>query len=124
MDTTQRLARHVARLCVERKGEDVLLIDVRGRSSYTDFLVIASGTSDRHVQSMAEHLTTALRERGIRPLGVEGLREGHWALLDLGSVIVHIFHPFTRQVYNLEALWADAPKIELESRERRVHEGA
>jgi ribosome-associated protein len=94
----------------------VNIIDVRGRSSYTDFLVIASGTSDRHVQSVAELVREGLREEGQRPLGSEGLREGQWALLDFGSVVVHVFHPITRQLYDLEELWQDAPRMAIDEK--------
>jgi ribosome-associated protein len=88
-----------------------VVIDVRGRSSYADFLVIASGTSDRHVQSIAELVDTTLSHEGARPLGREGLREGQWALIDFGAVVMHVFHQFTREVYDLETMWRDAPRL-------------
>lgn len=91
-----------------------MLIDVRGRSSYTDFLVIASGTSDRHVQAVAELIQEGLRKKKIRPIGSEGLREGQWALLDFGSVVVHVFHPITRELYDLEELWRGAARVPLD----------
>lgn len=109
----EALVRRVADLALDKKAGDVVVIDVRGRSSYTDFLVIASGTSDRHVQSVAEGVETAMREAGVKPIGAEGLREGQWALLDFGSVVVHVFHQFTRDVYKLEELWRDAPRLTL-----------
>ena len=84
-------------------------MDVRGRCSYTDFLVICSGTSDRHMQAIAELIDDTLRHEGNKCLGREGYREGQWALIDFGSVVAHVFHPFTRQVYNLEEMWQDAP---------------
>lgn len=88
-----------------------MVIDVRGRSSYTDFLVIASGTSDRHVQAIAEVVESHLNQTGVRSLGREGLREGQWALIDFGSVVLHVFHTFSREAYNLEDMWHDAPRL-------------
>jgi ribosome-associated protein len=98
-------------LAQDRKALDVVVLDVRGRTSYADFLVIASGTSDRHVQSIAELVDTTVSREGTRPIGSEGLREGQWALIDFGAVVVHIFHQFTREVYDLETLWRDAPRL-------------
>ena len=117
----EELAQTVAERCLERKAQRVTIIDVRGRTSYTDFLVVASGTSDRHVQSIAEHVERSLRKEGIRALGSEGVRDGQWALVDLGSVVVHVFHQFTREVYNLEGLWADAPQHTLASEPSASH---
>lgn len=103
-------------LAHDGKAQDVVAIDVRGRSSYTDFLVIASGTSDRHVESVAERVIQTLRtDHDVRAFGVEGLRDGQWALADFGDVVLHVFHPFTRQVYALEALWRDAPRVQAEA---------
>lgn len=84
-------------------------MDVRGRCSYTDFLVICSGTSDRHMQSIAELIDETLGAEGTKCIGREGWREGQWALVDFGSVVAHVFHPFTRQVYDLEEMWQDVP---------------
>lgn len=110
---SEELARRIADLTLERKALNVVVLDVRGRSSYTDFLVIASGTSDRHVQGIAEIVEETLRQSAMRPIGHEGLREGQWALVDFGSVVLHVFHQFTRDVYDLEALWRDAPRLAL-----------
>lgn len=102
----------MADLAAERKALDIVVLDVRGKSSYADFLVICSGTSDRHVQSIAELVSDTLRkEDRIKPVGTEGLREGQWALVDLGDVVLHVFHQFTREVYALEDLWSDAPRL-------------
>lgn len=98
---------------LERKGLDVVIFDVRGRSSYADFLIVASGTSDRHVQAIAENVDTVLGRKGNRCMGREGFREGQWALVDFGSVVVHVFHQFTRQVFDLESMWKDAPRTDI-----------
>ena len=90
----------------------MVAIDVRGRTGYTDFLVLASGTSDRHVQSVAELVVSTLRkEDGVSVLGTEGLREGQWALADFGGAVLHVFHQFTREVYDLDGMWREAPRL-------------
>jgi len=107
---TEQLARTAADLALERKGLDVVIIDLRKRSSYADFLVLSSGTSDRHVQSIAAYIDEALSKAGVSVVGTEGLREGQWALVDFGAVVVHVFHEYTRSVYDLETLWRGAPQ--------------
>lgn len=92
----------------ELKGKDILTIDVRGKTSVTDFMVIASGTSSRHVKSLAENVLEKAKAQGVRPLGSEGLEGGEWALLDLGDVVVHVMQVATRQFYDLERLWQGA----------------
>jgi ribosome-associated protein len=104
----------VADLALERKALNVVVIDLRERSTYTDFLIIASGTSDRHVQAIVEHIDASLTKSGIKALGTEGVREGQWALVDFGSIVVHVFHQYTRQVYDLEAMWRDAPCLHVD----------
>lgn len=104
----------VVDVALERKALDVVVIDVRGRSSYTDYLVIASGTSDRHVQSVAELVEVDLKHEGVVSMGREGLREGQWALIDFGGVVLHVFHQFTREQYDLEAMWEDAPRVRVQ----------
>ncbi len=90
------------------KGSDITVIDVQGKTSVTDFMVIASGTSSRHVKSLAENVLEKVKEQGVRPLGSEGLDGGEWALLDLGDVVVHVMQVPTRQFYDLERLWQGA----------------
>lgn len=90
------------------KGTDITTIDVRGKTSVTDYMVIASGSSSRHVKSLAENVLEKVKEQGVRPLGSEGLDGGEWALLDLGDVVVHVMQVPTRQFYDLERLWQGA----------------
>lgn len=90
------------------KGQDILSIDVRGKTSVTDYMVIASGTSSRHVRSMVEDVMVKVKEQGVKPLGSEGLDGGEWALLDLGDVVLHVMQVPTRQFYDLERLWQGA----------------
>lgn len=87
------------------KAKDVVEIDVRGKSSVTDYMVIASGTSTRHVKSIADQVIRFAKNLDVMPLGVEGEREAEWVLVDLGDVVVHIMLPRIREFYALERLW-------------------
>ena len=89
----------------ELKARDTVEIDVRGKSSVTDFMVIASGTSTRHVKSIANEVVVFAKKLDIMPLGVEGEREAEWVLADLGDVVVHVMLPRVREFYALERLW-------------------
>lgn len=99
----------------ELKAKDLVEIDVIGRSSVADYMVIASGTSSRHVKSIADEVVKFAKKLGVMPLGVEGEREAEWVLVDLGDVIVHVMLPRVREFYALERLWTvgDQPPIEL-----------
>ena len=89
----------------ELKAKDVVQIDVRGKSSVCDFMVIASGTSTRHVKSIADEVVRFAKKLDVMPLGVEGEREAEWVLVDLGDVVVHVMLPRVREFYALERLW-------------------
>jgi ribosome-associated protein len=104
--TVAELRQHVINALEELKAKDVREIDVRGRTSIADLLVIASGTSARHVKSIADEVTKFAKKAGVPPLGVEGEQEGEWVLVDLGDVIVHVMLPRIREFYGLERLWA------------------
>jgi ribosome-associated protein len=90
------------------KGQDILSIDVRDKTSITDYMLIATGSSSRHVKSLIDNVQEKVKERGVRPLGSEGLDSGEWALLDLGDVVVHVMLASARQFYDLERLWQGA----------------
>jgi ribosome-associated protein len=105
------LAQRAAQLCVEFKANDVTLLDLKPVSDMTDYFLIASGTSDTHVRSMAEHVIEEMRKEGTRVQHVEGLAQGRWVLLDYVDFVVHLFHPTLRQFYQLERLWSDAEVI-------------
>ena len=99
------LRQHVIDALEELKAKDIREIDVRGKTSIADLLVIASGTSARHVKSIADEVVKKAKQGGQPPIGVEGQREGEWVLVDLGDVIVHVMLPRTREFYGLERLW-------------------
>ena len=99
-----------AELSLELKAHEVIVLDLRGISTATDYFVIASGTSDVQVKAIAEHIVDELREEGVRPQHVEGVSGGRWVLLDYIDFVVHVFHPQARSFYQLENLWGDAPR--------------
>lgn len=90
----------------DMKAEDVIELDVNGKTSVTDLLIIASGTSSRHVKSIASNVALEAKKQGKKPLGVEGETEGEWVLVDLGDIVVHVMQPHVRQFYDLEKLWS------------------
>ena len=88
------------------KGRDITVVDVRGKTSMTDYMVVASGTSERHVKSLAGHVAEEAKKNATMPLGIEGEDVGEWVLVDLGDVIVHVMKPQIRDFYQLEKLWS------------------
>lgn len=100
---------------VQFKALDLVLLDVTGVSSFADFFIICSGKSSRQVQGIADNIERSLKEQGVRPLGVEGRRDGQWILMDYGEVVIHIFYEPVRNFYDLESLWSEAKKVRLES---------
>ena len=102
------LAHRVVELASDKKASDIVLLDVRGQTTMTDYFVICSGSSERQLAAIAEAITSGVKEQGLLPLGREGQAGSHWLLLDLGSVIVHVMSTPERDYYQLEKLWADA----------------
>lgn len=105
--------RRVVNSALERKADDVTVMDLRGLSSATDFFVIATGRSDVQVRAIAEHILDTAKWAGDRPQHVEGLDDGRWVLIDYIDHVVHVFHPKVRSFYRLESLWGDARTIVL-----------
>jgi ribosome-associated protein len=103
-----------AQLAIERKAQNVVALDLRGISTATDYFVIGSGSSDIHVRAIAEHVIEELKKEKVRPGHVEGLESGRWVLVDYIDFVVHVFHPSARDFYQLETLWGDAPRYEME----------
>ena len=91
------------------KAEDILAIDIRGKSSFADMLIVASGRSARHVGALADHVMRKLKESGVKDVNVEGVPHCDWVLVDAGDVVVHLFRPEVRSFYNIEKIWAAAP---------------
>ena len=88
------------------KGVDIQVLDVHQMTSITDYMVVVSGNSNRHVKALADSVVEKVKESGVRPLGVEGEREAEWILVDLGDVVVHVMRPLVREFYKLERLWS------------------
>lgn len=110
---TQALAERIARLAIQAKGLDVKVLRVLELVNYTDWFIVVSGRSDRHVKAIREHIQDALRASGVRPLSVEGTEHNQWVLLDYGNLVVHVFYEPVRDFYELERLWQDAPRLEI-----------
>jgi ribosome-associated protein len=101
------------RAALDHKAYDLVVLETGRMSSIADYFVICSGRSDTQVQAIAEGIEAHLDRQGVRPLAVEGLPRAQWALLDYGDVVVHVFHVPVREFYDLERLWARAPRVEL-----------
>lgn len=107
-------AKVAAEAALGKKAEEVMILDVRGLTTYADYFVLASGASNRQVMSIADGVEEKMKEAGHRALGIEGYSQGHWVLMDFGDVVAHIFYEETRGLYDIEGLWAEAPRIFLE----------
>ena len=119
---TLELAQFVAEATWDLKALNTVVIDLRGRVSYTDFVVVTTANSDRHVQAIAKHVEGEVKGAwGINPYGREGLDAAQWALIDFQDVILHVFNGPVRGDYDLERMWPDAPRIELEEKPSELY---
>lgn len=105
----------IAKAVIDKKAENVKVLDLSGLCSFTDYFIICSGLSDRQVQAIADSVEYALDSKGNALLSKEGYSEGRWVLLDFGDVVVHVFLDALRDYYNLETFWASAPKVKIPS---------
>ena len=110
----ERTARRAARAALDKRAADLVVLDVRGISTVTDYFLMCSGRSTTHVESIADAIRAELKTDGIRPLHAEGVAASGWILLDYGDVLAHVFLEDTRAYYALERLWGDAPAVEVE----------
>jgi ribosome-associated protein len=106
----KKLRDHVVRALEDLKGKEIVALDVSRATSVTDYMVIASGTSNRHVKALVDNVLESSKASGVPSIGVEGLEAAEWVLLDLGDVVVHVMQKEARDFYDLERLWSEVPK--------------
>jgi len=106
----------MARIAADDKCNEVVVLDLHGLSTVTDYFVIGTGTSDRQLRSVVDHIRMWAKEKKIRPIGLDGYDSPNWVLIDFGGVVVHLFSPSFRELYDLELLWGDAPKVRWQRR--------
>ena len=110
--TSEQLAEAIAELAADKKALDIVELDLRGAVDYTDYFVICSGTSDRHVKAICDGIRYGLKDAdGVGPRRVEGLTQARWVLMDYLDVVVHVFVPELREFYALERLWGEVPQL-------------
>jgi len=110
-DSARETAAVIALAAIDKKAVGLEILDVAGKVDYADFLVIMTGRSDRHAQSLAQGIEEALQKRGVRPTAIEGLPHATWVLMDFGDVVVHVFQDEARRLYDIEGLWLDARRL-------------
>ncbi len=113
-DPARPRALAVAQAGLAKKAEDVLVLDVRGLTSYADYFVLMTADSDRQASAIADNVDQTLKQQGASKVGVEGSESGRWILIDSGDVVAHVFNREARGFYDLEGLWADAPRFPVE----------
>jgi ribosome-associated protein len=112
--SSEWLVRRAARIALDKKAVDLVVLDVQGLSTVADYFLVCSGRSTTHVDSIVEGIRLDLKEAGMRPLHAEGVADSGWVLLDYGDVLMHVFLEDTRAYYALERLWGDAPAVPVE----------
>jgi ribosome-associated protein len=107
-------------LAEEKKAQDVVIMELDDLTDVADYFLIASGTSERHVKTIADNVEAGMKERGVKPYSVEGNRDGRWVIIDYQNVIVHIFLEQLRDLYDLESLWIEAKKFRIENEKKHL----
>ena len=107
-------------LAEEKKAKDVVIMKLEDLTDITDYFIVASGTSERQVKTIADNVEAGMKERGIKPYSVEGLRDGRWVIIDYQNIIVHIFLEQLRDLYDLESLWIEAKKFRIENEKKHL----
>lgn len=113
-DLARPTALAIAQAALDKKAEDVTVLDVRGLTSYADYFVVMTADSDRQAGAIADHVEQTMKAQGVSKVGVEGYEGGRWILVDYGDVIAHVMNRESRGFYDLEGLWADAPRFRVE----------
>jgi ribosome-associated protein len=113
-DTGRPTAVAIAKAALDKKAEDVTVLDVRGLTGYADYFVLMTADSDRQASAIADHVEQSMKSAGISKVGVEGYETGRWILMDYGDVVAHVMSRESRGFYDLEGLWADAPRFQVE----------
>src|SRR5512133_365541 len=113
-DTGRPTAVAIAKAGLDKKAEDVLVLDVRGLTGYADYFVLMTADSDRQASAIADHVEQSMKTAGVSKVGVEGYETGRWILIDYGDVVAHVMNKESRGFYDLESLWADAPRFAVE----------
>lgn len=111
MVTTRQLATVCAEACDDKKAADIVVLDVRKLTYISDYFVICSTTNDRQARAITEGCRAEMKALEVKEMGVEGLNDARWIVQDFGDIVVHIFHESQREFYDLEGLWADAPRV-------------
>jgi ribosome-associated protein len=114
-DAARPTALAIAKAALDKKGEDVMVLDVRGLTSYADYFVVVTADSDRQASAIADHVEQTMKQQGVSKVGVEGYESGRWILVDYGDVVAHVMNRESRGFYDLEGLWADAPRFAVEA---------
>ena len=107
-------------LAEEKKAKDVVIMNLDDLTDIADYFLVASGTSERHVRTIADSVETGMKERGVKPYSIEGHRDGRWVIIDYQNVIVHIFLEQLRELYDLESLWIEAKKYRIENEKKHL----
>ena len=111
-------------LCVnaalEKKAKNIIILNMQKVTSFADYSIVCSGTSDRQVQSIAQAIEENMKKNGFLPLGIEGERTAQWILMDYADIIVHVFYEPVRDFYDMERLWSDAPRMEIDNDAERI----